>query len=246
MANNSLPQAADVGFAQFTVAQITETFEAVITAQLEQEQKVRKLLEAAEMDLFRFAEEFISEQEVEEELGRLFPSEQVLHSVMVDASYQPGSEGEEENPPVLEKTGYQVSGDDLEEHGQGFIITEEGYRNIFARVKMILAAEQRANIIGMANRGVPRIVVDSGRVNTKLRFQLSQREVQGGQQAAPAAGGVPAASAAPPFSSSAQLAAPVSGLKLLVKPVDLRHPEVTNLSVNVVGEVEICFKTIFD
>lgn len=246
MPTNNLPQATDVGFAQFTVVQITETFAAVITAQLDQEQKIRNLLKAAEMDPILFANDFINDQEVEDEICRLFPSDDRLHSVMVDAPYHPGSEGKTENPPILHNTGYIMSSDDIKKIGEGFAITDTGYKNIFSAVRLNLAIDQRANIIGMAHRGVPRIVVDSGRINTKLRFQLALQDRQDESQPFFASGSVSAGIKPATLSALERLTTPVAGPRLLVKPVDPRHPEITNLSVNVVGEVEINFKTIFE
>ena len=223
MTNGEFLRSGEVEFAQFTAVLIGDTLDAIIAAQLGQEEKVRELQEMAGFDVAQFAEETISEEDVEIELARLFPSPERAHSVMPGSQYIPSAPGKEEVPPVLSATGYTMTEADWQRTDQGYVFTEVGYRHILSHVRMGLAAKQLENLLQLVRRGIPRVVVDHGRVNTKLTFHLSQA-----QKSAPLM----------------PISRPLAPFKLTVKPADLRRPELLRLSVNLVGEVEITFKTI--
>lgn len=232
MANNEL-RPADVEFAQFTAALISQTLDAIIAAHLEQEGKVRKLEETAGLDLVHFREEVVPLSDVESELAWLFPidepTEEQPHGVVEDSPYQPAVEGQEEDPPIYQLTGYQMQGEKDWGEAQG-IITREGYKAIRDHVRSTLVRERRANMLEMLRRGVPRIVVDQGRINARLTFQYLQAGETDNtgsflQSARERITGLP--QSAMPFS-------------LRVKPA---QPQM-HLAVNVVGEVELTFKTI--
>lgn len=212
----------DVGFAQFTAALITQTLDAVIAAQLQQEEKLLKLREAAGLTPARFAEEAISSEDVADELARLFPKPQYPEDVTPGTPYQPKSPSQSEEPPILDLTGYVMKKGDWAKQEDGLVITGEGYRNIAATVRLKLAIERQTGLLQMVRHGIPRVVVDHGRVNAKLFFQFSSS----GQAA-----------------ESPRLQTAVLP-QLVVRAVELRRPEVARLTVNVVGEVDITFKTI--
>lgn len=214
---------ADVGFAQFTAALITQTLDAVIAAQLQQEEKIRKLQEAAGLAPAQFAEEAVPLEDVEDELARLFPVAQYPNGVAAGVPYIPASRTQPEEPPISSLTGYSMKEGDRAKQADAIIITETGYRNIVAHMRMTLAAERHTNILQMMRRGIPRVVVDHGRVNAKLFFQFSSVSTSGGGSPTLQKGMLP---------------------QLVVKAVELRRPEVARLTVNVVGEVDITFKTI--
>ncbi len=212
----------DVGFAQFTAALITQTLDAVIAAQLQQEEKVRELQDAAGLAPAQFAEEAVPLEDAENELVRLFPVSQYPKGVMPGAPYTPSGHDTPEEPPILSYTGYMMQKGDWAKQDDATVITENGYKNILAHVRLALATERHANILQMVRRGIPRVVVDHGRVNAKLFFQFSSGGVGGGG----------------PTLQRGMLP------QLIVRTVELRRPEVARLTVNVVGEVDITFKTI--
>jgi len=248
MANNELLRPAEVEFSQFTAVLIAETLDAVIAAQLDQEEKVRGLQELAGLDPARFAEEVVSGEEVEEELARLFPAAERTHGVMPGSPYVPAAPGKEEDPPVEQVTGYIMKDEDWTRTDEGAVITEAGYKHILSHVRMSLATQQLANILQLVRRGIPRVIVDHGRVNTKLTFQLSRTRKSGnaGRVNVRGMGELRAARLTRSGTPVMQLSRPVVPFRLTVRPADLRRPELLRLSVNVVGEVEITFKTVSD
>jgi hypothetical protein len=242
MANDELMQPAEVEFSQFTATLLSEILDAVIEAQLGQEEKLRKLEEAAGFSVERFAAEVVSSEDVENELARLFPSAEGVCGVMAGCPYTPAKTGVEEVPPVSLTTGYTMRDDDWKKSGEGTVITEAGYQHISNHVRMEMATQQLANVLQLVRRGVPHVVVDHGRVNTKLTFQMSQ--VKGSTTTA---SGITESLKTAKLRSAkplAQLSRMISPYKLTVKPADLRRPELLRLNVNLVGEVEITFKTV--
>ena len=244
MANNELLQPVEVEFSQFTAMLIAETLDAIIEAQLGQEEKLRELQEIAGFDVARFAEEVVSSEEVERELARLFPAAEGVCGVMAGSPYTPPEPGKEEEPSVRRTIGYIMTDEDWKRGDEGAVITEAGYQHITNHVRMNLATQQLANVLQLVRRGIPRVIVDYGRINTKLTFQLSQIKssvdtVSGGVEALKAA---KLQSAAPLM----QLSRPMVPYRLTVRPADLRRPELLRLSINLVGEIEITFKTVSD
>ncbi len=216
---NSLTSPSDVGFAQFTAALITQTLDAVISAQLAQEERARRLQETAGMTPAQFAQEAITSEDLEAELARLFPSDQYPNGIRPGTAYISASTDKIEDPPVLSRTGYTMKAGDWVPQAGGLAITEAGYNNILTHMRLALAADRQVNLLQMLRRGIPRVIVDHGRVNAKLFFQFAS-----GTEA--------------PKLGTAILP------RLAVTPVELRRPEVSRLTVNVVGEVDITFKTI--
>ncbi len=229
---DSVLKPGEVGFSEFTAALITQTLDAVISAQLGQEERARRLEELATMDLARFAEEAVKPDEADNELARLFPAEGFAHGVMPGAPYSPPRQGYAETPPVQQLTGYAVKPGDLSKTAEGTKIAEAGYRNILMHVRMALAEARRNIMLQMVRRGMPRVVVDHGKVNAKLTFQLSKETGTAQPKVAEAIKGV----------------SPLLQIRTLpgltVRPVEMWRPEVARLNINIVGEVEITFKTV--
>jgi len=244
MTDNELLRPAEVEFSQFTATLIAETLDAIIVAQLGQEEKLRELQEVAGFDVTRYAEEIVTGEEVEMELARLFPAVELPCSVADGAPYTPPESGREESPPVRQTTDYIMKGEDWKKSEAGPVFTGVGYRHIFNHVRMNLAALQLANVLQLVRRGIPRIMVDNGRINTKLTFRISQTSKTGPSTS----GGVQALKAAKlrTVAPLMQQLRPALPYRLTVKPADLRRPELLRLSVNLVGEVEITFKTVSD
>jgi len=244
MANNELLRPAEVEFSQFTAMLISETLDAIIEAQLGQEEKLRELQEIAGLDAIRFAEEVVSGEEVERELARLFPAAEGICGVIDGSPYTPPEPGREEEPPVRQTIGYIMKDEDWKRSDAKAVITEAGYQHIISHVRMRLATQQLANVLQLVRRGIPRVMVDNGRVNTKLTFQLSQTKSPGGT----VSGGEEMSKAAKLRSGAPlmQLSHPMVPYRLTVRPADLRRPELLRLSINLVGEVEITFKTVSD
>lgn len=95
-------------------------------------------------------------------------------------------------------------------------------------LRLALAREQRGLLQAVLARGLPRVVVDHGRVSARLVFSVDdvdEATVPVAAHALPALGRVP---------------------RLRATPVHPRNPEFLRLQTQVTSEVEITFKTVSD
>jgi hypothetical protein len=106
-------------------------------------------------------------------------------------------------------------------------------------VKLLLAEESLPLLREMANRGIPRVLVDSGTINAKVTLQLEERAIS-----TPKATAKKAAAAARPASRALRLSRNLPPYKLLIRNADERSPQATQVKANVYGSIEITFKTV--
>jgi len=213
---------AEIGFAEFTALLLTETLDAVISAQLSQEERIQEMATAVSLEPAVYADRYISTELLRVEILRLFPGEGEKSSVDQGAPYRQPEGIQAETPPLFEVCGYTVRKDDLQRGEQGMLMfSARGAVRIADCIASLLAVRQQSALKSMVARGMPRVLVDHGRVSAKLTFRLDQ------QQAAVAG------ATALPFKS-----------KLQVQPVNSRGPEYFSLKTDITSEVEITFKTI--
>lgn len=232
----------EVGFSDFTAKLIMDVFDAVVGAQLTQEHRLAGLTSAAQLPLDAFAARFVTDEEVGDELAELFPGDSAEHptSIHLGAPYQPVTDDEAEWPAVYEVLGLRLGRSDYSRRGERISFNSRGVERVESAVRELLATERYEGVQEMVRRGVPRVVADSGRVSSKLTYQV--REVEGATDEPAAERRAPAGSMARlvPLPEPAQLAE----LQLVVRPADERAPQNQELRVDVFGEVEITFRTI--
>lgn len=232
----------EVGFSDFTAKLITDVFDAVIDAQLDQEHRLTELAAAAELSLRDFAERIVSDEQVGDELARLFPGESPDHptAIRVGAPYEPGTDDEGEQPPVHELLGLRLSRRDYARRGQRTTLNARGVDRVASGVRELLALERHEGVRAMVRRGLPRVVAESGRIRSKLTYQVHEIEDTTDD---------PGTTPGPPFPPTrgrAALPEPASlaKLRLVVRPADERAPQNQALRVDVFGEVELTFRMI--
>ena len=227
----SLPTPVEMGFAEFVAKLVLETFDAVVSSQVEQERGGRELVDAASLAPEAYAERFLAAGAEDAELARLFPPPDETHpsAIFEKGPYQPATPATPEAPPVGAVLGLALR---PEEDFAGKALTARGVERIRLAVRLRLAGDQVAALQRLVARGFPRIVVDSGRISAKLTFQVTQES--------PARAGVRSPRASAPAPGRRLLPA----YKLTVRQADERSPQAGQLKVDVFGEVEVTFKTV--
>jgi hypothetical protein len=232
-----------LGFAEFAAKLIEETFEAVAASELEQERRNNEFLRAAELDSEAFAELMVPPDAVADELCRLFPSDQTRrpHAVYTGAPYSPAQAGRPEWPAfrgllgiALERRDYTVS------LKRGIRLKRIAVDRISRAVRLQLAAGQQDAIRQSLQRGIPRLVVDSGSVSAKLTFQLVRIE----DTDTPDIRSMLAAPVRPLSEGPGTHFPELHGIRLLVRNANDRSPQSNRLQADVFGEVRITFKTV--
>lgn len=224
---SELLKPVELGFVEFVSQLISETLQAVVTSMIQQEKKIREIEEFMALDTDTFTERVINDEMVKNEILQIFPSkEEGKSSVDEKSQYVPENkeDGVKENPPIYSLIFYKMSEKDFEYAGNGHIITQEGYKNICNHIKVLLSAQYKSAIGNIISRGFPRVLVDHGKINSKISISLrSETEKKEGK--------------------NTMLIKPFLPV-LRVQPINNRSPEFLGLNVNIVGEVEITFKTI--
>src|SRR6476660_4859646 len=99
MANGRTP--IDLGFAEFAAQLLAELQEGVNTAQSEQETRRSALAERAAMSVSQFARRFVADDEVDDELSRLFPAAgKKGTAIAAGRSYRAASAKRAETPAI--------------------------------------------------------------------------------------------------------------------------------------------------
>jgi hypothetical protein len=178
MANERKP--VDLGFAEFAAQIVAELHEGLLVAQNEQESRRAKLAELSSLPIEEFARRFITNEQVEAELVRLFPARAgKAHRIRAGASYVTKTLKHAESPPIQSKLGIQLTPQDLRVHSGRTQLTQKGVRNIREALRMRLAEPRLKTLRQAATQGIPRLVLDCGRVNVKLIFRLEELEKAG-------------------------------------------------------------------
>ena len=249
--------------AEFVGKLISETFQAVISSMVDQVRQQEAIIAGTELELAEFALQFISDNDVEEHLSSLFPWKDDLHAhaIFEGAFYQPAGDDLVEEPAIMELTGYKMEkAADFRNPTGRCQITAKGVESIKSAVRMNLAEDPQKALISLMRQGVPKIIVDSGRILSKVTFIVNQQGPTGNgntdSNESDTAGSE--ATAQVVESSSIRTGMLKSKLKslspmifkprildstrMLVKQADDEAPQTSEAKVY--GEVEIKFKTI--
>ena len=182
MANGRKP--VDLGFAEFAAQVVAELHEGLLVAQNEQESRRAKLAELSSLPLEEFARRFITNEQLEAELVRVFPAgRRKAHRIRAGASYVAKTTRHAESPPIQSKRGIQLAPQDLRVRGGRTQLSPKGVKSIRDALRMRLAEPRLKTLRQAATQGIPRLVLDSGRVNVKLIFRLEELEKVGGRRA---------------------------------------------------------------
>lgn len=243
-----------LGLTEFVAKLIEETFNAITLSAQEQADRDAKFRAAAELSLSDFIEQHISDVEIDLKLEELFPAASGAgHAIVVGAPYSRGNAADED-PPVLARLGLALESGD---YASGKL-TDQGVDKIRAAARIAAGTALYESMKKMIGRGIPRVVVDKGRILTRLTFETHDLEDQSTTAAAPT---VPAAvspvrTAAASgatrfmFSKSASNILAVnpanltklSAIRFAVAPVKQETPD-GEVRGSVYGEVEINFRT---
>ena len=241
MSENPAPN--ELGFAEFAAKLISEMFDAVVTAQFDQEKRLAELAAAAAVSVEEFGELYVTDEQVDAEIERLFPGDSAEQPVSVypAAPYQPKIKQTEELPPVQAVLGLKLASGDYATKDRKTTITPKGYAKIIAEVRNRLAESQLAAIRHILRNGLPRVIVDAGKVNAKLTYEvLTVEEAAQPERVKRLATPLNRIQNVAYLPKSSALA----NFRLVVRQADDRAPQTSQLKVNVFGEVEISFKTI--
>lgn len=167
----------DMGFAEFVAKLISDVFDAIISAKVDQQEKLLELekIVAQPEELFvnylLDDDQFINQ--VDEVLKAYFPDEDPskIHSVYKGSSYIPGDSNISESPNYFERLGIQLGDGDFQPRAHK--LTEQGVLKIYRKAAEPLAILKRSVFLKILEEGLNKLVVDSGTINAKLNFSTT-------------------------------------------------------------------------
>ena len=229
----------DLGFAEFAAQIVTELHDALLMAHDEQETRRAKLADLAALPIEQFARRFIANEQIDAELIRQFPAAGGKSTrIRIGAAYKAASQKTAETPPIQLKLGVQLAARDLRVRGKQTTLAADGVKTIRDAIRLRLAETRMKTLRQAATQGLPRVVIDSGRVNVKLSFRLAElgnaavRPVGAGQLALSNVSGI--------------IGTPGSKLRyrLMVRQVNDETMPNSPTQASGIGELDLTFKTI--
>ena len=163
MANGRTP--IDLGFAEFAAQLVAELQEAVCSAQSEQEARRAELAERAAMSVLQFARRFVANNEVDAELVHLFPARgRKGTAIAAGRPYRAAGAKQAETPAVESKLRIKLGARDLRKRRGRLAFTARGVASVREAVRLRLAEARLKALRQSVTQGLPRVVVDCGRV----------------------------------------------------------------------------------
>ncbi len=273
MSNDNLTP-IDMGFAEFVAKLISEVFDAVVTSQAEQQEKLQELHELMALPEELFVDHLLQQnsflQQVDDLLYAHFPTEkeQQPHGIYAGAPYKPKTSRTPESPAIFEQLGVKLTKSDFDQSDK--VLTEEGVLKVYRKAATPYAVQKRNIISKLIEQGLSNIVVDSGKINAKLTFSTSMTG-SNDDDSAEATPEAELANVSQPrlnpslFSSNLSRAHVVTGIqpiqpinryvgllkpdlnkqvRLKVKQASNKSPQDVEAKSNIFSEVELHFKTI--
>lgn len=177
----------DIKFPEFTSQLISDTFNAIVTSMIRQQEAYADLVEKVAMSVSEFEREAVTPQDVTQWLVSKFPGEE-SGTTAVGTPDEPGTL----TATDLEMLNRQL-GDEAEElnvtlpsaedasGGDGgseptLDLEESDVTNIRDAVRRDIAGPRLDALKDLVSQGIVRVVVDDGTIETKLNFETSASE----------------------------------------------------------------------
>jgi hypothetical protein len=236
MANGRTP--IDLGFAEFAAQLVAELQEAVSSAQSEQEARRAGLAERAAMGISEFARRFVTDNEVDAELMRLFPRRSGKDTAIASGRpYRAAGARQTESPAVESKLRIKLGARDLRTRRGRIAFTARGVASVRQAVRLRLAEARLKALRQTVAQGLPRVVVDSGRVNVKLSFRLVDLDKMGARLNG-------AIVPLKPLGGIARKGGRLTRLRLIVRQVNEETAPAAPSPASGIGELDLTFKTV--
>ena len=154
---------------------VAEMFSGIILGELENEKVLIELKENVNISNEKFVKKFFTTSDIRAEILELFPSEEInISSVDEGKEYIVTDIGIAEEPAIYDLTSYIMKENiDYIKENRKFFITEKGYENILKVVSENMAIARKFQLREFIKKGLPKLVVSSGRLNAKVLLEDS-------------------------------------------------------------------------
>jgi hypothetical protein len=189
------------------------------------------------MTASQFARRFVADDDVDAELSRLFPAGGKKGTAIVAGrAYRAAGAKRAESPAIESKLRIKLGTRDHRARGSRSTLTARGVASVREAVRLRLSEARLKALRQTVTQGLPRVVVDSGRVNVKLSFRLVDLNKLAGPNAAIA----PLKSLTGPGGKGER----VKQLRLIVRQVNDDTAPAAVSGSSGIGELDLTFKTV--
>jgi len=170
----------EIGFPEFTAKLVNDTFDAMVSSMVRQEQSYADLLEKVAMDLEEFASKTVPEHQVQTwldshlgtkngknpvEQGKLSKDDVETIATALEKSHS--KKFVANNLPGVKEDSGSLSYSELDS------ISDDQKNNIKKCVRLVIAKPRMEALEELVEKGVVRVVVDDGTIHTDLDFHTS-------------------------------------------------------------------------
>ncbi|HED30904.1 MAG TPA: hypothetical protein ENN50_04310 [Prosthecochloris aestuarii] len=248
----SIKKIKDMGLAEFVAGLISETFEAITASQEEQLRREADMRAAESMSPAEFRRHYLDENDIPALVDH-FCDELFGQNVKPGMTYQPPGRQGEELPAFGQLLGTELKEriDYAKQQGsRDLVLTQKGAQDIRHAVLLRYIEHQQDLILKVLNNGLSRIVVDSGKIFSRVSFSVTEHEGSG-SSGAPGSSSASATTSRTIVSRRSAVLNRLSrnrsnlvmpGVEFRVRQADDTDPQTS--SADLYGEVEIHFRTV--
>ncbi|MEC9487559.1 MAG: hypothetical protein UMU76_08710 [Prosthecochloris sp.] len=249
----SLKKIRDMGLAEFVAGLISETFDAITASHEEQVRREAEMRAAEAMSPDEFRERYLDDKEADALVDQAGID---LFGEPVEAAmrYRPAGESANELPAFRRQLDIELRAETDYEKKEGapdHVLTAAGAAAVREALLRRSIEEQQELMLRVLNNGVSRIVVDSGKIFSRVSFSVTEHESaeetgsssSAGSSSTKAVGNiVTKRSAVLNRLSRNRPNLVMPGVEFRVKQADDTDPQTS--SADLYGEVEIKFRTV--
>ncbi len=240
----------EIGFPEFTTKLVSDTFDALIAANLRQQQGYIELIEAVSKSLKAYINDTrddIGPSEIMQLLGAAVPPSSP-GATSEPTKVKPGAKLTEADATALNNA-LEIKGIELDKDNKAATagtLSQSGYDKILDAAAMRLAANKYDQLEQMTKLGMLRLVVDNGTIETRLNFHAYGSEYFNRNTSAYSRDSFALRASAKTgglLSAWVSASASTSYTSMNVSTASTRQNESSGVDVNIFGRVQLNFHT---
>lgn len=159
-------------FSNYVNSLLTNTLDGIIASEADSIEKINEIKNSVNLDDEEFANRFISDDNIREQILFTFPSGKLNISTIDEGQvYQMATSNEPENPAIEKELSYKMTKEDFEIRNNVYLITKTGYEHLFISMKKKYIFEKRIIIKQLIYRGIPNVHVNGGEISAPFSVQ---------------------------------------------------------------------------
>ncbi len=162
----TIEKQVELGLAEFIIKLIEETNDAVLVSKSNQLTNNMEILESVNLPVDTFADLYINDYEVDELLLTTFPNNKIMTGASINLECLNSTFAKQLNIALVPKEDFESE----------FRLTDFGVSKIRKSTKIFLAEKRMDILRQMIKEGIPKLIIDSGALTTKVNFFTTKQE----------------------------------------------------------------------